>query len=146
MSTKAVIVYRGDFPHGYGEWSWFGVFLVWLVSIPAIPGGWYLIKWMRTLMSLKVELGGLGLLLTERDGPRTILWDNIEMMEEHHSIELRNYGLPPRVNKSFIVISREGEPFSFEENSIKDYLLLARMIQIETERRSIPWTIVNDRF
>lgn len=140
-ATKAVIDNRGVFPQGQVGWNWASVGATWIASIAAIPGGVALIKWMRRLMSLRVEVGELGLRITEREGTHAILWDDIEIIEEHHDFERRKYGLPPRLSQKFNVISRGEEPFFFEENAIKGHLQLAEMIKAETHRRSIPWNI-----
>jgi hypothetical protein len=144
-ATKAVIDNRGVFPEGVPGWNWVGVSMVWVASLAAIPGGWFLIRWMRDLMSLRVQVGMLGLLITEREGSSTILWGDIETIEEQQIFVPRKYGLPPQMSQKFVVNPRGGGPFSFEENAIKGHILLAGMIKAETKARSVPWIVTEER-
>jgi hypothetical protein len=54
------------------------------------------------------------------------------------------YLLPKFTSKSFAVTTKQGDPITFDANSIKRHLELAQMIKVETDRRSIPWEIVEE--
>ena len=147
-ATKAVVVNRGNFPPrvpGIPTWDWPGVFIVWVVSTVAIVGGWFVLKWMRSLLSFRVEVGKEGLLIHESSGPRAILWDGIEEVEERQVFLRRKYGLPPQMSLLYIVKPRVGEPFAFEQNSIKEHIMLAGIIKAKTKTRAVPWNITQDR-
>ena len=74
---------------------------------------------------------------TTREGSRTILWGDIESVEEQQFFERRKYGLPSEMNQSFIVKPREGAPVVFEQNAISGHVL--RKYQVEGDAWKVEW-------
>jgi len=117
------------------------------VGIALVIAGICLMIWMRSMLSLRVAVGLNGLLITERNGTRTILWDDIERWWNAHdrsvaiSAGADQVFHPQTGSKAFTVHPRNGKEFGFEQNSIRGHIELGGMLKSETDRRSIPWLI-----
>ena len=52
--------------------------------------------------------------------------------------------LPRALSKTYTLNVSECEPFHFDANALREHVILAGMIKKETDRRSIPWEIVEE--
>ncbi len=50
--------------------------------------------------------------------------------------------LPEVMSESYVVKLKAIEPFVFDVNTIREHVVLAHMIKTETDKRNIPWEIV----
>jgi hypothetical protein len=150
--VKGVIESRGNLPFWVEKgWCWGAVGLCMALAIGAIVGGVALILWMRSLVSLRVRVGSHGLSVTRKDETRVIAWPDIVSVQETHLYErapllkgVAKYALPKVLSKSFMLTTKDGEPFGFDGNTIKGHTMLADVIKKETDRRGIPWEIVEE--
>jgi hypothetical protein len=152
FSVKEVIQSRGNLPFLAEKGNcWAAVGMLTALAIGAIVGGVFLIRWMRSLISLRVRIGSHGLSVTRKDETRVIAWPDIVSVRETHLHErppllkgVAKYALPRVLSKSFMLTTKYGEPFGFDGNKIKGQVMLADVIKKETDRRSIPWEIVEE--
>jgi hypothetical protein len=148
--VQGVIESRGNLPFWVEKgWCWGAVGLAAALGIGAIVGGVFLIRWMRSLSSLRVKVGAHGLSVTQKDGTHVIAWPDIVSVQETHLYEraargVAGYALPKILSKNFQLIIKEREPFCFDANSIREHVILAGMIKKETDQRNIPWEIVEE--
>ena len=63
-------------------WSWVAVGLSAALGIGAIVVGAFLIRWIRSLSSLRVAVGVHGLSVTRKDGTDVIAWADIISVRE----------------------------------------------------------------
>jgi hypothetical protein len=132
-------------------WSWGAAAILAALGIGLIIGGFFLIRWVRSLFSLQVRVGQNGFVVLHKKTSRVIAWDDILSVQETHLHErppllkgVAKYALPKMTSKSFIVKTKQGEPFAFDGTTIKEHATLAQMIKHETERRNIPWEFVDE--
>jgi len=155
FSARGVIESGGDLPFwtakGQKGWCWGAAGLFVALGIGLVVGGYFLMRWVRSLFSFRLRIGENGFAVTDRASTRVISWEDILSVQETHLYErppllkgVAKYALPKTMSKSFTVVLKEGEPFAFDCNTIKGHTKLARMIQEETERRGIPWEIVEE--
>ncbi len=148
--VNGVIESRGNLPFWVEKgWCWGAVGLLMALAIGAIVGGVVLILWMRSLVSLRVRVGSNGLSVTRKDQTRVIAWPDIVSVQETHLYERVARGvvgraLPRALSKTYTLNVSEGEPFHFDANSLREHVILAGMIKKETDRRGIPWEIVEE--
>ena len=57
---------------------------------------------------------------------------------------MAKYALPKVMSKNYRLEMNGHEPFHFDGNAIKGHVILAEMIKKETDRRDIPWEIVEE--
>lgn len=150
--NKAAIQSHFDLPFWVEKgWCWGAVILLSLLGVGLIVGGLSLIGWMRSLVSLRVSVCQHGLLISEKNSNRVIIWDEIGSVQETHLYErlplkgAAKYALPKMMNKIFLVKMKEGESFGFDGNTIKGHTKLAQMIKDETDSRNIAWEIVEEQ-
>jgi hypothetical protein len=122
-----------------------------VLGVGLMIAGVFLIRWMRSLFSLRVRIGQNGFSVTEPETTQVVAWEEISSVQETHLYErppllkgVAKYALPKMKSKSFIVKIKEGEPFAFDGNTIKGHGKLAQMIKEETDRRTVPWEIVEE--
>jgi hypothetical protein len=155
FATNGVIESGGALPFwtGKGEkgWSWGAVGIAAAMGIGLAIGGFFLIRWVRSLFSFRVRIGQNGFAVIDKQTVRVFGWEDIISVQETHLHErppllkgVAKYALPEMTSKSFFVKIKEGEPFAFDGNTIKGHSKLAKMIKEETERRNIPWEIVEE--
>jgi hypothetical protein len=152
FSAKAVIESRGNLPF-YVEKGpcWALVALFSALETAAIVGGVSLIRWIRSLSSLRVAVGVHGLSVTRRDETVAIAWADIVSVRETRLYErppllkgVAKYALPKVMSKNYRLEMNGHEPFHFDGNAIKGHVILAEMIKEDTDRRDIPWEIVEE--
>jgi len=152
FASNAVIASGGNIPLWTGKgqkgWSWGAAGIFAALGFGLIIGGFFLIRWVRSLFSSRVCIGQNGFAALDKKITRVIGWDDIASVEETHLYQrppllkgVAKYALPKLMSKSFIVTLREGEPFAFDGDTIKGPSRLARMIKEETDSRNIPWEI-----
>jgi hypothetical protein len=136
-------------PKGKQRRTWGDVGLLGALGVGLLIGGFFLIRWVRSLFSFRVRIGHNGFSVTDQKTTQVIAWEEIESVHEIHVYErppvlkgVAKYALPKMLSKSFIVTIKERESFEFDGNTIKKHLTLAQMIKEETDRRNIPWEIV----
>ena len=79
---------RGNLPFWVEKgWCWGAVGLTAALGIGAIVGGVFLIRWMRSLSSLRVKVGAHGLSVTQKEGTHVIAWPDIVSVQETHLYE-----------------------------------------------------------
>jgi hypothetical protein len=155
FSTKGVLESEGPLPfwtaEGQTGWSWGAVGLLSLLGIGLMIGGFFLIRWIRSLFSLRVRIGQNGFAVTDKNTTLIVVWEDILSIQETHLYErppvlkgVAKYMLPKMMSKSFIVNIKDREPFAFDGNTIKGHSKLAQMIKEETDRRNIPWQTVEE--
>lgn len=150
--VNGVIEARGNLPFWVEKgWCWGAVGLGLALAIGAIVGGVILILWMRSLTSLRVRVGAHGLSVTRKDETRVIAWPDIVSVLETHLYErppilkgVAKYALAKVLSKFFALATKEGEPFRFDGNTIKGHVILADIIKKETDRRGVPWEVVEE--
>jgi hypothetical protein len=152
VSAKAVIESRGSLPLIVEKgpcWAMVGVFSA--LGIGAIVCGVFLIRWIRSLSSLRVAVGVDGLSVTRRDQSDVMAWADIVSVRETRLYErppllkgVAKYALPKVMSKNYRLEMNGHEPFHFDGNAIKGHVILAEMIKKETDRRDIPWDIVEE--
>jgi hypothetical protein len=150
--VNGVIESHGNLPFWVEKgWCWGAVGLLMALAIGAIVGGVFLIRWMRSLIFLRVRVGSIGLSVTQRDETRVIAWPDIVSVQETHLYErppllkgVAKYALPKALSKSFMLTTKYGEPFGFDGNTIRGHVILADVIKKETDQRGIPWEIVEE--
>ena len=57
---------------------------------------------------------------------------------------MAKYALPKIMSKNYRLEMNGHEPFHFDGNAIKGHVILAEMIKKKTDRRDIPWEIVEE--
>jgi hypothetical protein len=148
-SVKGVVDSRGELPFwAEKSYSW-GVFgLGSTLGIGMMIGGYYLLRWMRSLSSLRVNLCQNGLTVEDHATLQIIPWDEIQLVTEIHLYErppilkgVAKYALPKMMSRSFALKRKKGDGFCFDGTTIKGHTELAEMIKIETDSRNIPWEI-----
>ena len=152
FSAKAVIESRGSLPFFVEKGPcWAAIGLISALGIAAIVGGVFLIRWIRSLSSLRVAVGVDGLSVTRRDETDVIAWADIVSVRETRLYErppllkgVAQYALPKVMSKNYRLEMNGQEPFHFDGNAIKGHVILAEMIKKETDRRDIPWEIVEE--
>jgi hypothetical protein len=149
--VKGVIDSRGSLPF-WAEKGWSrGVLgLASLLGIARIAGGIFLVWWMRSLVSLRVKVGLNGLSVAEKNGTRVIVWPDIVSVQETQLYErvakgVVGHALPKVMSQNFTLNIKDREPFRFDANAIRGHLVLALLIKKETDKRNIPWEIVEER-
>jgi len=147
--VNAVIQSRGSLPFWAEKgWSWGALAIIAAVAFGLVLGGVWLIRWMRSLFSLRVGLGVNGLSVTQKGKTQVIAWSDIVSVEETHLYErvvssgLARYASPKVMSQNFLIKMRDSEAFGFDVNIIRGHLLLAQMVKKETDKRNIPWEIV----
>jgi hypothetical protein len=122
-----------------------------VASLGLVLGGALLLRWMWVLCWLRVRVGEDGFTLVEKRATRKIGWREIISVRETHKYRrTRNGSYIETVNGgymkdiSYLVTIKNGAPFKFGANEIKGHTKLASMIKAETDRRNIPWEIVED--
>jgi hypothetical protein len=143
------VIQSGGNPPLWAEkgWCWGAVGILGALAVGLIAGGVFLVRWMRSLFSLRVRVGLNGFSLIRKGETQVIAWSDIVSVEETHLYEpvasgLAKYALPKVMSESFTLKLKDREPFTFDVNTIRGHLLLAQMIKRETDKRSIPWEIV----
>jgi hypothetical protein len=155
LPTNGVLESGGNLPlwteKGEKGWSWGAAGLIATIGVLLTVGGFFLIRWMRSLFSLRVRVGQNGFSVVDKKTARVFGWDDIQSVKETHLYErppvlkgVAKYALPKFMSKSFMVTIKEGDPFAFDVNTIKGHIKLAQMIKEETDRRNVPWEIVED--
>lgn len=155
FSIKGVLESSGNLPFwtekGQKGWSWGAVGIAGATGIGLMIGGFALIFWMRSLFSLCVCVAQNGFAVIEKKTSRIISWEEIESVRETHLYERlpllkgpASHALPKLMNKIFMIRIKEHEPFGFDANTIKGHSQLAQMVKEETDRRNIPWEIVEE--
>lgn len=135
--------------NGQKGWSWGAAAIFAVIGLFLVVGGFLLIRWIRSLFSLRVHVGQNGFAVFQKNVTRVIGWSDIVSIQETHIFErpplLKGPAkmiLPKMMSKSFSVTTTEGEPIVFDGNTIKGHTDLAQMIKEETDPREIPWQIV----
>lgn len=149
FAIKGIIARRGDLPFWAERgWSWGTVALSTILSIGLAIAGVFLIRWMRSLLSLRVHLGDLGFAVTLRKGSQTYLWNQIASVTETHIYErpplLKGPAkllLPKTQSKSYSVKRNDDEEFGFTATSLKGHEEFAEMIKTQIDGQGIPWEI-----
>jgi hypothetical protein len=155
FSTNGVIESGGSLPlwteKGQKGWSWGAAGIFAALGVGLIIGGLFLIRWVRSLFSFRVRIGQNGFSVIDKRTARVVGWEDIQSVQETHLYErppllkgVAKYALPKMMSKSYIVKLKQGEPFAFDGNTIKGHSKLAQLIKEETERRNIPWEIVEE--
>lgn len=150
--ARGVIESRGNLPFSADRgWCWLAVGLGWAMGIGAIVGGALLIRWIHSLSSLRVAVGSDGLSVSRRDQADVIAWEDIVSVRETRLYErppvlkgVARYALPKVMSQSYLIEMDGREPFHFDGDAIKGHVILAEMIKEETDRRGIPWEIVEE--
>jgi len=148
IAVNAVIVSRGNLPIWVEKgWCWGAVGLLGALGIGLVVGGVFLIRWMRSLTSLRVKMGVNGLSVTRKDETQVIAWTDIVSVEETHLYEpvargVAKYALPKVKSEIFRLEVKDREPFVFDVNTLRGHVLLAHMIKRETDKLNTPWEIV----
>jgi hypothetical protein len=88
--------------------------------------------------------------VTEKNRTQVIAWPDIVSVQETHLYEPVARGavkhvLPKVMSQNFTLNIKDREPFRFDVNAIRGHVLLAHMIKKETDKRNIPWQIVEER-
>ena len=147
--VKAVIESRGNLPVWVEKgWSWGALGILGVLGIVFIVTGVWLARWMRSLFSLRVRVGINGLSVTKKNETQVIAWPDIVSIEETHHHEpmvtrgALKHALPKVMSESFMLKIKDRDPFVFDVNTIRGHVMLAQMIKKETDKRNIPWEIV----
>jgi hypothetical protein len=134
---------------GQKEWSWGAAGIFGALGIGLIVGALFLIWWVRSLFSLRVRVAQNGFSVIYQTAARDVRWEDILSVQEIHLYQrppvlkgVAKYALPKMRSKSFVVKMQQGEPFAFDGDTIKGHSRLAAMIKEETDRRNIPWEVV----
>ena len=155
LPVNGVIESGGDLPvitgKGQKGWCWVAAGALAVMGVMLIVGGILLIFWMKSMFSLRVRVGQNGIIVSTKSITRCISWDEIASVEETPLFErppvlkgVARFALPKMQSKSFTVNVKSGEPIAFDANAIKGHIELAEMIREQTERRNIPWKIVEE--
>jgi hypothetical protein len=152
FSAKGVVESHGDLPvWAERGWCWGAAAIFTALGIGLVVGGFFLIRWMRSLSSLRVRVGRNGFAVTERDVTRVFAWQDILSVQETHLYErppilkgVAKYALPKMLSKSFLVVANGRQGFGFDGNTIKGHTKLAQLIKAETDRLNIPWEVVEE--
>lgn len=152
FAVKGVVDGRGSLPVWQEKgWSWTAVALMGAIGIGLVIGGFFLIRWMRSLFSLRVSVDRDGVSVTERDTTQVFPWQDILLVRETHLYErppilkgAAKYALPKTMSKSFVVKRKDGQDFAFNGTTIKGHTKLAAIIKEETDARQVPWEIVEE--
>ncbi len=150
--SRAVIEKGGDLPVWADTgWSWGAIALLGVVGLGAMAGGFFLIRWIRSLFSFRVRIGQDGFAVIDRASVRVIGWDEVAAVQETHLYErppilkgVAKYALPKTMSKSYVLKVTSGKPFAFDGNNVKGHNKLAAMIREETDRRNVPWEVVEE--
>ena len=136
---------------GEPGWSWGAIALAGAMGIGLMMGGFFLIRWMRSLVSLRVCVCQNGFAVIDRKSTQIVAWEEIDSVQETHLYQrppvlkgVAKYALPKLMSKSFLVRITGREPFGFDGDTIKGHSKLAQMIKEETDRRNISWEIVEE--
>ncbi len=151
MCAGGVAETGGNMPfHKEGPgWAWDGVGLGSAIGLGLIAGGILLIWWVLSLRSFRVHVGEKGVAVFRKKAVQVFGWDDIASVQETHLYQglpivkgVARHAMPKTMSKSFIVKMKQGDPFTFNGDTIRVHSRLAKMIREETEPRSIPWEIV----
>ncbi len=130
-------------------WSWAAAGLMAAIGAGLAAGGFFLIRWVLSLLSFRVRIGEKGVAVFRKKAVRVFVWDDIELVQETHLYQglpvvkgVARHALPKMMSKRFVVRMKQGEPFAFDADTIRGPSQLAKMIREETEPRNIPWEIV----
>lgn len=156
FSTNGVIESRGTLPfwteNGQEGWSWGEAGLSAAIGIGLVIGGVLLIRLVRSLFSFRLRVCQNGFAVSDKKAARVVGWDDIVSVQETHLYErppllkgVAKYALPKMMSKSFMVRVKEGDQVVFDGNTIKGHSKCAELIREETERRNIPWEIVEEQ-
>jgi hypothetical protein len=136
---------------GQKGWSWGAVGIFVALGLGLLVGGFFLVQWMRSLVSLRIYIGANGFAVSQKKTTQIFAWEEIESVRETRLYErppilkgVAKYALPKMMSKIFLITIKERDSFGFDGNSIKGHSKLAQMIKDETDRRSIPWEIVEE--
>jgi hypothetical protein len=150
FSTKSVVDSGGNLPFWAERgWCWGAAGLFGALGVGLMVGGYFLIRWVRSLFSFRVRVGQNGFAVTQQKATQVFAWDGILSVQETHLYErppilkgVAKYALPKMMSKSFLIVMKDRASFGFDGNTTKGHTKLAQMIKEETDRRNIPWEIV----
>lgn len=130
---------------------WVDVGIMTTAGLGGIVGGYFVIQWMRVMSSLRVRIGQNGFAVVDRKATHVYAWDDIVRVEEVHCYQRSAYTkalpkniTPAMMSKVFNIHVKEGEGFTFGANKIRSHIWLAQMVKRESDRRDVPWTIVEE--
>ncbi len=148
LAVNGVIESRGNLPFWVEKgWCWGAVGILGALAIGLIGGGVFLIRWMRSLASLRVRVGFNGLSVTQKNGTQIMAWPDIVSVQETHLYEpmarrgVAKYALPEVMSEIFLLRIKDRDPFLFNVHTIRGHVMLAHMIKKETDKLNIPWEI-----
>jgi hypothetical protein len=155
ISTNGVVQSGGNLPvwteKGQKGWSWGAAGIFAAIGLGLVVGGIFLIRWVRSLFSFRLRVGQNGFAVSDKGAMRVVGWYDIVSVQETRLYErppllkgVAKYVLPKMMSKSFVVMVRQGAPVAFDGNTIKGHSKLAELIKEETDRRNIPWGIVEE--
>jgi hypothetical protein len=152
LAIQGAIESGGDLPFWVDRgWCWGAVGLMTLIGCGLILGGFFLIRWIRSIRTLHVCVGENGFSVTEKKTTQVFAWPEIASVQETHLYErppvikgAAKYLIPKIKSQSYIVKRRDQFEFGFNGNTIKGHLALAEMIKLETNARNVPWNVVEE--
>ncbi|MCE9553056.1 MAG: hypothetical protein K8T91_06715 [Planctomycetes bacterium] len=150
LMTKGLVKSHADLPFWAEKgWCWFAVLGMSVLGGGFIIGGVYMIRYMRSLLTLQVHVGQHGFSVLENHVRRVYAWDDIQAVEETHLYErppllkgAAKYFLPKVMSRSFAVKHSDGETFKFNGTSIKQHIALADTIRSHIDPSQVPWEIL----
>jgi hypothetical protein len=156
FSTNGVMQSGGSLPvwteKGQKGWSWGAAGIFAALGLGLVVVGIFLIRWVRSLFSFRLRVGQNGFAVSDKKAMRVVGWDDIVSVRETHLYErppllkgVAKYALPKVMSKSFVVMVKEGETVAFDGNTIKGHARLAQLIKEETDRRNVPWEVVEEQ-
>jgi hypothetical protein len=132
-------------------WTWLVLPFSVAICVALVILGISYFPWIYSMSSFRVRVGQYGLLVIDSKSLRGIGWEEIVSVQETfvfarpEVLHFPAYYLIPKLeSKRFKLQVKRGDPIEYDSNSIGSPNTLARMIKEETDRRGIPWMIVEE--
>jgi hypothetical protein len=131
--------------------SWFSVVIMTLLGIGLVAGGIFLIQFVRSTSSLRIDLYERALIVTRAGTPQIIRWEDLAAVKETHLHEHLplvkgplKAAMPTRMNKSVELTFRDGSILTMDGNNVERLNVCIAKLQGFARRHDVPWTVVEE--